>query len=144
MLALLPYIEKAMLVANLASSGHGARNSAQEQIFFWAVSGLSIISYLLIVAGLGLYLADRYEPPITFIVIGLIILFTVLFALAVTRICKRMRARKIEKTMNSVTGEVTKIMSALGEDVNDVFRSNAGLAAITAAGLGFMVARKIL
>jgi uncharacterized membrane protein YhaH (DUF805 family) len=143
MLALLPYIEKAMLVANLTSSGYSSRKSSHENCLFWIVIGLSVISYLLIVTGLGLYLAAHYELPIAFMVTGLVILFTVLFALAVARIYKKMRSRRIENSMKSVTDEVTKIISNLGDDVGGAFKDNAGLAAIVVAGLGFLAARKI-
>lgn len=143
MLALLPYIEKAMLVANLTSSGYGNRKSSHENCLFWIVIGLSVISYLLIVAGLGLYLAAHYELPIALMVTGLVILFTVLLSLAITRIYKRIRSRRIENSMKSMTDEVTKIISNLGDDVGGVFKDNAGLAAIVVAGLGFLAARKI-
>lgn len=52
MLALLPYVEKAILVASLTSSGYGRRLSAQESSFFWIIMGLGIASYLLIITGL--------------------------------------------------------------------------------------------
>lgn len=143
MLALLPYIEKAMLVANLTSSGYGSRKSSHEDPLFWIVIGLSVISYLLIVAGLGLYLAAHYELPIALMVTGLVILFTVLLVLAITRIYKRIRSRRIENSMQSMTDEVTKIISNLGDDVGGVFKDNAGLATLVVAGLGFLAARKI-
>ncbi len=144
MLGLLPYIEKAMLVANLTSSGYGSRKSSQETCFFWVTIGLSVVSYLLIVAGLGLYLAANYELPIALMVTGLVILFTVLITLAVTRIYKRMRSRKVEQSLKSAADEVSKVVAAMGHEVGGVFKDNAGLAAIVVAGLGFLVARKII
>lgn len=144
MLALLPYIEKAMLVANLTSSGYGSRKSSHETYLFWITLSLSVISYLLIVAGLGLYLAEHYEMPVALMVTGLVILFTVLLSLAGVRTYKRMKARKVEQGMKAVTDEVTKIVSVIGNEVGGAFKDNAGLAAVMVAGLGFLAARKII
>lgn len=144
MLALLPYIEKAMLVASLTSSGYGSRKSSQENLYVWIAIGLSLVSYILIVAGLGLYLVANYELPIALMVTGLVILFTVLFALAIARIYKRMKNRKVEQTLKSVTDEATKIISHFGNDVSGAYKDNAGLVAIIVAGIGFLTARKII
>jgi hypothetical protein len=144
MLALLPYIEKAMLVASLTSSGYGSRKSSQNDFFVWIAIGLSVVSYLLIIAGLGLYLSANYELPIALMVTGLVILFTVLFTVAAVRIYKKMRSRKIEQNMKAVTDEVTKVVASLGNEVGSVFKDHAGLATIIVAGLGFLAARKII
>lgn len=144
MLALLPYIEKAMLIANLTSSGYGSRKSCRETTFFWMTIGLSVIAYLLIIAGLGLYLAAHYELPIAFMVTGLVILFTVLLTLLYTRTYRKMRNRKIEQTIKSTTDEVGHVFSALGNEIGGTFKNNAGLATIIVAALGFLTARKII
>lgn len=144
MLALLPYIEKAILLANLTSSGYGSRQSCRETTFFWIITGLFVVSYLLIVTGLGLYLAAHYELPIALMVTGLVILFTVLLALAYTRTYKKMRSRKIEKTIKSATDEASHVFSALGNEIGDTFKDNAGIATAVVAALGFLVARKII
>ncbi len=144
MLALLPYIEKAMLVANLTSSGYGRRKSFQENCVFWVVIALSIVAYILIIAGVGLYLAEYYELPVALMVTGLVILLTVLFSLAVVRIQRKMRSCRIEKNVKSISDEATKFLSSLGGEFGGVFKDNAGLVAIIVAGLGFMAARKII
>lgn len=144
MLGLLSYIEKAMLVANLTSSGYGSRKPSHDNVYSWIAIILSLISYVLIVAGLGLYLAAHYELPIALMVTGLVILFTVLFAIAGVRIYKRMKSRKVEQTMKAVTDEAVKIFSHLGDDIGSAYKDNAGLVSLAVAGLGFLVARKII
>lgn len=143
MLALLPYIEKAMVLANLTSSGYGSRKSAVESCFVWIAIGLFAVSYVFIIGGLGLFLVASYELPVALMVTGLVILFTVLSALAATRLYKKMRARRVKQGVKSVADEATQILSAIGNEVGGAFKDNAALIAVMVAGIGFLAARKI-
>ena len=144
MLALLPYIQQAMLLANMAPSGYGGQKSQEDKCLLWMTVGCLLLSYLLIMTGLGLYLAAHYELPIAFMVTGLVVLSTVLCVIAMRRAYKMLRNRKIEKSLKNATNDITKILSNIGDEVGGTFKDNAGLVAVVAAGVGFLVARKII
>jgi Na+/melibiose symporter-like transporter len=142
MLALLPYIQQAMLLANMTPSV--GQKSSSDKCLMWLTVGSLLLAYILIIVGLGLYLADNYELPIAFMVTGLVVLSSVLCVIAVRRAYKTLRNRKIENTIKSATDDITKLVSNFTNEVGDTFKDNAGLAALIVAGLGFLLARKIV
>ena len=147
MSSLLTYVEKAMLLASLASSsGYASAPSkpSTEKSFFWLGVALVVVSYLLFIAGLGLYLAENYRLPIALMVTGLVMLFTVLCVVASVRCYKTARQRKMQNAVKSATSDITNVLSGFSNDVAGAYKKNAGIVAAVVAFIGFLSTRKII
>jgi hypothetical protein len=144
MIGLLPYLEHAFLLANQSSSNRGCgKDDGSEKLIFWVSIILGVVSYVLIVAGLGIYLSKIYDPSLILCVVGLITLSTMLLIIGCAQFYKNRRIRKAERMFSNVTSGATGILNDLTENFGHEFKDNALLIALLAAGAGFVLSRKI-
>lgn len=147
MLSLLSTVEKAMFLASLASSSGFAGATPRpviDKYVFWLGAALVVLSYLLIMAGVGLYLADHYQLSIALMVLGLVVLFTVLCVVVGVRCYKAARQRKMQNAVKNTTSDISNILSDITNDMSHAYKDHVGMVAAIVAAIGFLSARKII
>lgn len=143
MIGLLPYIDQVVKFVSHSSPGGDSQKIEAEKVIFWMAFLLAIFSYVMIMAGIGVYLVSRYDASIALLSIGLITLSTMFLMLALYRFYLHIRRQKIQRKFKEIADELSGMSNEILSKFDDGVKDNALLIAGVSAVLGYVVSRKV-
>ncbi len=141
---LLNIIEQGMLMSNLSATKQGSDKPKGLSVLNSMVIMLVSLAYILMVAGLSLWMLQSYSVPVVLISVGGIVLITALAILGAWWTLRIYKGKRIEKTIRSLLDESNEAVNGITAKLDEAFGENVGKAILAAALGGYIISRRLI
>ncbi len=141
---ILNLIEQGMFMSNLSATRQSGHKPSKESLLYSLITLLVALAYILVMAGLALWMTQNYAIPVVLGIMGGILFLTALCILGSVQALKSYKSQKIESTLRSLLNESNDVVDSLTAKLDEIFGENIGKAVLLSALSGFILSRKII